>query len=83
MNSRSRAQAKCELALQGKIRNALARFPHASMRRLLSLLVILASASPMLAAFRAGIAVRIVTPDPLLPVSGGIGPSHPVREKQG
>ncbi|RME93187.1 MAG: hypothetical protein D6766_08660 [Verrucomicrobia bacterium] len=35
------------------------------------------------AEFRAGIAVRVVTPDPLLPVSGGVGPSHPAREKKG
>lgn len=35
------------------------------------------------AGFRAGIAVRIVTPDPLLPVSGGVGPSHSVRKKEG
>ncbi|MCP5517593.1 MAG: hypothetical protein H7A45_10095 [Verrucomicrobiales bacterium] len=35
------------------------------------------------AGFRAGVAVRIVTPDPLLPVSGGVGPSHPVQEKRG
>ena len=35
------------------------------------------------AAFLAGIAVRDVTPDPLLPVSGGVGPSNPVREKKG
>src|SRR4051794_10765514 len=28
------------------------------------------------AEFRAGIATRVVTPDPLLPVSGGVGPSH-------
>jgi hypothetical protein len=33
--------------------------------------------------FRAGIAVRIVTPDPLLPVSGGVGPSRPVTRKEG
>ena len=33
--------------------------------------------------FRVGIAVRIVTPDPLLPVSGGVGPSHPVTRKEG
>src|SRR4029077_17780666 len=33
--------------------------------------------------FRAGIAVRVVTPDPLLPVSGGVGPSHPVTHKEG
>lgn len=35
------------------------------------------------AEFRAGIAVRDVTPDPLLPVSGGVGPSNPAREKIG
>jgi len=35
------------------------------------------------AEFRAGIAVRIVTPDPLLPVSGGVGPSHAVSRKEG
>jgi hypothetical protein len=36
-----------------------------------------------LADFRAGIAVRVVTPDPLLPVSGGIGPSKPATKKEG
>jgi hypothetical protein len=35
------------------------------------------------AAFRAAIAVRTVTPDPLLPVVGGIGPSHAVTRKEG
>jgi len=35
------------------------------------------------AEFRAGIAVRDVTPDPLLPVSGGVEPSKPAREKIG
>ena len=33
--------------------------------------------------FRAGIAIRTVTPDPLLPVSGGMGPSNPVTNKLG
>src|SRR5258706_4205231 len=33
--------------------------------------------------FRAGIAVRNVTPDPLLPVSGGVGPSHLTTQKAG
>jgi hypothetical protein len=33
--------------------------------------------------FRAGISVRIVTPDPLLPVSGGVGPSNNVTRKKG
>lgn len=35
------------------------------------------------AEFRAGIAVGVVTPDPLLPVSGGVGPSRPVSRKEG
>lgn len=35
------------------------------------------------AAFRAGIAVRNVTPDPLLGVSGGVGPSRPVTKQAG
>jgi hypothetical protein len=35
------------------------------------------------AQFRAGVAVRVVTPDPLLPVSGGVGPSNPTSEKWG
>ncbi|UCF14071.1 MAG: hypothetical protein JSW59_11720 [Phycisphaerales bacterium] len=33
------------------------------------------------AVFRAAIAVRDVTPDPLLPVSGGVGPSSPANHK--
>ena len=33
--------------------------------------------------FRAAIAVRVVTPDPLLPVSGGVGASNPVGKKEG
>jgi hypothetical protein len=35
------------------------------------------------AALRAGIAVRTVTPDPLLPLSGGVGPSAPATTQQG
>ena len=31
----------------------------------------------------AAIAVRVVTPDPLLPVSGGVGASNPVGKKEG
>jgi len=33
--------------------------------------------------YLAGVAVRDVTPSPLLPVSGGIGPSNPVEEQRG
>lgn len=43
----------------------------------------LALTLPAFAAFRAGVAVRVVTPDPLLPVSGGVGPSKPVQQKAG
>jgi len=31
----------------------------------------------------AGAATRVITPDPLLPVSGGMGPTRPVKEKRG
>src|SRR6266849_7786532 len=52
--------------------------------RLLILLLALTSFVLNCAAeFRAGIAVRKVTPDPLLPVSGGVGPSHQVTRKEG
>ncbi len=33
--------------------------------------------------FRAGAALRVITPDPLLPVSGGMGEPEPVKEKYG
>jgi hypothetical protein len=35
------------------------------------------------AQFRAGAALRVITPDPLLPVSGGIGVPKPSKEKKG
>src|SRR2546423_11685864 len=46
-------------------------------------LVLAVSGIAAAAEFRAGIAVRVVTPDPLLPVSGGVGPSNPVSKKEG
>src|SRR5687768_17066215 len=30
-----------------------------------------------------GAGKRVITPDPLLPVSGGLGPTRPAREKRG
>ena len=52
--------------------------------RLLALLLwLVASSLNALADVRAGIAVRTVDPDPLLPVSGGVGPSHAVKQRQG
>ena len=35
------------------------------------------------AELRVGAAVRVITPDPLLPVSGGMGKPNPAREKRG
>jgi hypothetical protein len=42
-----------------------------------------ASVSDAGAGLRAGIAVRTVNPEPLLPVSGGVGPSHPATRREG
>lgn len=53
------------------------------MRHIVFLLCLACSALNAGAAFRAAIAVRVVTPDPLLPVVGGIGPSHQVTRKEG
>lgn len=53
------------------------------LRALAGLLGLLVLALPARAEFRAAIAVRNVTPDPLLPVSGGVGPSHPTTRKAG
>jgi len=47
------------------------------------LLLLIVSHLNALAGLRAGIAVRTVNPDPLLPVSGGVGPSHPVNRREG
>ena len=33
--------------------------------------------------FKAGAALRVITPDPLLAVSGGVGTPNPVTEKKG
>lgn len=47
------------------------------------LVLALASFSTAQAASRAGIALRVVTPEPLLPVSGGLGAPNPATEKRG
>jgi hypothetical protein len=54
-----------------------------NLRRAALWLGFLVCALPALAEFRAGIAVRNVTPEPLLPVSGGVGPSHAATRKEG
>src|SRR5436309_15617645 len=40
-------------------------------------------AGPAAGEILVGAGKRVITPDPLLPVSGGLGPTHPVREKRG
>jgi len=50
---------------------------------LLASVLALLNLTAIAADFRAAIAVRVVTPDPLLPVSGGIGPGSPVTRKEG
>jgi len=54
-----------------------------SILELIIVAVCLFSSTVTDAELYAGIAVRDVTPDPLLPVSGGIGPSKAVKEKIG
>lgn len=49
----------------------------------LALISVLLAFPAAAAQLRSAIAVRVVTPDPLLPVSGGVGPSHPVTCKIG
>src|SRR5258706_1855814 len=54
------------------------------MKRILLLfLIVWTTAFSVHAEFRAGIAVRKVTPDPLLPSVGGIGPGHVVKKREG
>ena len=54
-----------------------------TIRYIILIAAVLGQAAIMHAEFRAGIAVQIVTPNPLLPVSGGVGPSNPVTKKYG
>ncbi len=56
------------------------------MRRFFVLYVCLGALCSLPAAraeIQVGAAVRVITPDPLLPVSGGMGKPNPVREKRG
>ncbi|WZO98805.1 hypothetical protein EP7_000396 [Isosphaeraceae bacterium EP7] len=55
------------------------------MHRRAALLALLALwvTPPAMAEIQVGAAVRVITPNPLLPVSGGMGPTKPAREKRG
>lgn len=53
------------------------------MKTLAFLLCLMVTTLDAAAGFRAGIAIRVVTPDPLLPVIGGVGAGHAVTNKDG
>ena len=46
-------------------------------------LCLLAASASSAVAMQVGAATRVITPDPLLPVSGGVGPTAAVEKKQG
>jgi hypothetical protein len=50
---------------------------------ILSLVIVAISHAVALAEVQVGAAVRVITPDPLLPVSGGLGVPRPTKEKMG
>ncbi len=53
------------------------------MRPFTSFVLLLCLLAPAAGELRVGIGKRIITPDPLLPISGGLGPSAPATEKRG
>jgi hypothetical protein len=56
------------------------------MRKFIFLLIVIClivNSTILAEIFKAGTALRIITPDPLLPVSGGVGIPSPVTEKKG
>jgi hypothetical protein len=54
------------------------------LRRVLDcLLLFVVITVPVRAELRVGAALRVITPDPLLPITGGMGPTKPAREKKG
>ncbi len=50
---------------------------------LLFFVAFVVSANTHAAELHVGAAKRVITPDPLLPVSGGLGPTSPTKEKRG
>ena len=79
MNPETNSPPKAERALVKDLTRIFHNLPAKVLTLLFSLSLFVSSAS---AEFRAGISVRTVTPDPLLPVIGGVGPSHRVSRKR-
>jgi len=46
-------------------------------------LVFMLAVAPAQGELQVGVGRRVITPDPLLPISGGLGPTAPAREKRG
>ena len=63
--------------------NTVSHFRDATVLLRVVLTLALFTANVAADEFMVGTSRRIITPDPLLPVSGGLGPSAPAREKQG
>src|SRR3990172_6538293 len=63
------------------MRLCMSRLVNKSILIVLCLAVLLAATAR--AGIEAGAGLRVITPDPLLPVSGGMGPTSPAREKRG
>ena len=51
--------------------------------RLLPVVLLLSTSGLAPAEFRVGAALRVLTPEKLMPISGGVGPSAPTTEKRG
>lgn len=49
----------------------------------IGLLALVWGLGSVVAEFKVGVGKRVLTPDPLLPVSGGLGPGRPATEKRG
>jgi hypothetical protein len=84
---RVNAALLCIIGLRGREASGSLNSPTAcdlmNSKLLISGLLLIAFTFRGAAEFRAGVAVRTVTPDPLLPVSGGVGPSHAATKKEG
>ncbi len=50
---------------------------------LIAFFLIVLISLPASAEFRVGASMQVITPDPLLPISGGMGPTAPATQKQG
>src|SRR5581483_7434234 len=78
---------KCENRLLPGMTDLLPYLGEVAVHRMMSLLClclgVLLAVPNARAEIQVGAAVRVITPDPLLPVSGGMGRPNPAKEKRG